>query len=241
MADLVVITPSRGRPRQLNELAHAVAATTSGRVEVVGLVDDDDPERAAYKALTLPVIWTGPRRSLSAWTNYAAGVLLDRSAPWGHRDGTPAFLASLGDDHRPRTQDWDLILTEAIRSLGGPPGFAYGNDLFQGANLCTAWVVSAEIVRALGWMMLPGCSHMFVDNAILALGQATGRILYRPDVVIEHLHPAAGKAELDETYAAASTAERYADDQASFTWWQRNGMAGDVATLRHLSIAPSRR
>jgi len=224
MADLVVITPSRDRPRQLNELTHAVWETTGGRADVLGLVDFDDPQRAAYKALPVR-IWTGERKSLSGWTNHAALALLDGPEP-------PRYLASLGDDHRPRTRDWNLKLTAAIEALPGGVGIAYGNDLLQGGHKPTAWVVSAELVHAVGWMMLPTCGHMYVDDAVLALGQAANRIVYRPDVVIEHLHPAAGKARWDDSYRASNATARYEADRQAFEAWKRDGLAADVAKVK---------
>jgi hypothetical protein len=227
MADLVVITPSRGRPGQLAELARAVHDTTDGRVYVAGLVDDDDPHRAEYKDLL--DVWTGPRKSLAGWTNYAATVLLDQ--PAGER---PRYLASLGDDHLPRTRDWDLVLIGAIEAMPGP-GIAYGNDLYQGANLPTAWVVAAEVVDALDWMMLPTCEHMYVDTAVLELGRAADRIAYVPEVVIEHRHPLAGKAAWDASYRETNAAARYERDQAAYENWVANGgLATDVATLGRL-------
>lgn len=228
MADLVVVTPSRGRPRQLNELVHAVGETTAGRVEVIGLVDDDDPQRAAYKALFACDIWTGPRRSLVAWTNFCAAILLD--APAGDR---PRYLASLGDDHRPRTRDWDRMLIDAIEDLDGP-GFAYGNDLFQGPRMPTSWVVSADVVDAVDWMMLPACEHLFVDAAVLALGRAAERIVYCPSVVIEHMHPIAGKADWDESYRASNARGRYAADEAAYQAWLRGGLDADARKIRTL-------
>jgi hypothetical protein len=232
MGDLVVITPSRGRPRQLNELAHVVAETTSGRVEVVGLVDDDDPKRVLYKAMFSCNIWTGPRRSLTSWTNHAAAILVDQPAGEG-----PRYLASLGDDHVPRTKDWDLKLIAAIEAMDGP-GIAYGNDLFQGAGLPTAWVVSADVVRAVGWMMLPTCEHMYVDAAVRALGDAAGRLAYRGDVVIEHLHPLAGKADWDESYRESNADARYAADRAAYDVWRRDGLEADAAKVQALRYPP---
>lgn len=214
MADLIVITPSRGRPRQLNELAHAVRDTTDGRADVLGLVDLDDPDRAAYQALPVQIC-VGDRRSLSGWTNHEARHLTGLWNP-------PRYLASLGDDHRPRTQDWDRLLIDAIEAMDGP-GWAYGDDLLQGPNNATAWVQSAVLVDVLGWMMLPEVEHLYVDNAVLSLGQQAGRLTYRPDVVIEHLHPAAGKAVTDETYAANHTDERYTLDGAAFAAWRDGG------------------
>jgi hypothetical protein len=230
MADLAIITPTRGRPWQFRELTRAVHATATGSVQIWAGIDYDDESNypAPYVDAAL-VVYQGERRSLSAWTNYLAEQALAYPDP-------PKYLASLGDDHRPRTPGWDQKLIGAIEALGGP-GIAYGNDLLQGEKLPTAWVVSAEIVRAVGWMMLPACEHMYVDTAVLALGQASGRIVYRPDVIIEHLHPAAGKADWDQSYRASNADERFAKDGEAFTRWQREGgLAADVEKLRGAAL-----
>ncbi len=240
MPELVVITPSRGRPQQLAALADAVAETTRGRVEVIGCVDNDDPQLSAYEAL-LPTpgpapyaplrLLFGERRSLSTWTNQAAQAALLAPDP-------PRYLASLGDDHRPRTPDWDLRLVEAMEGIGGS-GISYGNDLLQGPALPTAWVVSADIVAAVGWMMLPACAHLYVDNAVLELGRAADRIVYRPDVIIEHLHPMAGKAAWDGSYRESNARTRDAVDGAAFARWREDpdGLAADAATIRQAVTA----
>lgn len=230
MADLVVITPSRGRPRQLREMLEAIAATAIGSVQVSIGVDEDDPADylgtlQGFDAVEA-VMCRQSRKSLCGWTNRLAAQALYDETP-------PRYLASLGDDHRPRTKGWDLKLIEAIEALPGP-GFAYGRDLFQDKNMPTAWVASAEVVRALGWMMLPTCAHMYVDNAILELGKASGRIAYRPDVIIEHLHPVAHKAAWDESYRESNVDERYAADRLAFETWRDNQLAADVAVVEAL-------
>jgi hypothetical protein len=225
MAELAVITPTRGRPDRFADMCEAIHRTARTDVRVYAALDDDD--QADYGALLgRPYdveVTRGPRRSLSAWTNVLAWRALDGPAP-------PRYLASLGDDHRPRTVGWDRLLIDAIEQLDGP-GFAYGNDLYQGAAMPTAWVVSADVVRALGWMMLPGCDHMYVDAAVLELGRAAGRIVYRPDVVIEHVHPLAGKAPVDESYRESNHPDRYAADRAAFEAWKADGLAADLAAL----------
>lgn len=226
MADLAIITPSRGRPARFAEMVAAVDATASGSVEVLCGRDSDDPTEylAALYGRTDVTAMSGERRSLSAWTNLLAERALSRLDP-------PRYLASLGDDHRPRTPRWDRTLIGAIEDRGGS-GIAYGNDLLQGERLPTAWVMSADIVRALGWMMLPACHHMFVDNAILELGQALGLIAYCPDVVIEHMHPTAGKAAMDASYRASNHPQRTAEDGRAFAEWQAGSLPGDVARVR---------
>lgn len=228
MADLAIITPTRGRPRQFADTVEAIERTAAGPIDMWVGLDDDDPAHyigglSGRTGVKVHMV-TGPRRSLSAWTNELASMALDEPEP-------PRYLASLGDDHRPRTGGWDLALRAAIDALPGGSGFAYGNDLLQGAYMPTAWVVSADVAQALGWMMLPTCGHMYVDTAVLELGRATGRITYRPDVVIEHLHPLAGKAAWDLSYRESNAPARYDADRAAFEAWRTTQLADDAATI----------
>lgn len=222
---LVIITPSRGRPQLLRRLIDAVAATAVNAV-VLPCLDIDDPTYDQYAdVLHGHTGWLHrPRMSLSAWTNYAAGYVLNAPDP-------PRFLASLGDDHIPRTPGWDGSLIGAIKARGGS-GFSYGNDLFQGRALPTAWVASSDVVRALGWMMLPACDHMFVDTAVLALGTEADAITYCPDVVIEHAHPLAGKAPWDASYRQSNARRQYGKDQAAYERWVAEQLGKDAATVR---------
>lgn len=235
MADLAIITPSRGRPERLAEMFAAVERTVQMSVEVhVGLDDDDDSGYldgnygVSREAGTFDVITArGPRRSLSAWTNDLARFALEGPNP-------PRYLASLGDDHLPRTPGWDRILIERIEHNMLGPGFAYGNDLLQGGALPTAWVVSAEVVRALGWMMLPACRHMYVDAAVRELGRAADRLWYEPEVIIEHVHPMTGKTPWDSSYRESNAPERYDEDRQAFERWVDGQLEQDAATLQAL-------
>lgn len=229
MADLAILVPSRGRPQRFAEMVEAIARTSEMHVRVWAGVDDDDTAdylEPLYGKPYAVIAHREPRRSLCDWTNHLAQLALEAPNP-------PRYLASLGDDHRPRTPGWDRMLIEAIEALPGP-GFAYGNDLLQGKAMPTAWVASAEVVQALGWMMLPTAEHMYVDAAILALGEASGRIAYRPDVVIEHLHPLAGKAPWDASYRESNADERYVADRAAFEAWRNGQLAADTATVEAL-------
>src|SRR5262245_10800483 len=127
MAEIVVLTPSRGRPQQLRAMCDAVYANAAGEVRVVVGLDLDDRADHAAAMHTNAGVYRGARNSLSDWTNYLAKSVLDGPNP-------PRYLASFGDDHICRTAGWDRKLIEAIEQMDGP-GFAYGNDLLQGANM----------------------------------------------------------------------------------------------------------
>lgn len=226
MADLTILVPSRGRPEQLAVMLRQSLDLAGGSVDALVGLDDDEDTVAYVEALDglglLDTVHVSvrPRMSLSAWTNHLAAAVLESPKP-------PAYLASLGDDHRPRTSSWDRKLITAIEDAGGF-GWSYGNDLLQGRALPTAWVVDAETTRRLGWVMLPVCDHMYVDNAVKVLGEATGRLHYVPQVVVEHVHPVAGKTAWDASYRASNTEERYAADRAAFEAWQATQLAADA-------------
>jgi hypothetical protein len=222
---LAVIVPTRGRPGRLVRMFEACAKLAEGEVVVLPCVDDDDPALGGYKRLGVPLI-VGPRMTLSGWTNAVALDLIS-----GNLGPCPPYMASLGDDHIPRTKGWDRRLIEAIQASGGP-GIAYGDDGLQGQALPTAWVMSTEIVAVLGWMMLPSCEHMYVDNAIRDLGEAAQCLTYVPSVVIEHMHYLAGKALEDNGYQRVNAPAQYERDLAAYREWLGDGAAADAAKIK---------
>lgn len=225
MRDLLVIVPSRGRPERLAVMIDACLDLAEADTRIAVGVDLDDPARREYEALRgRAQVFTGERQSLAAWTNMLARAL------GTHYLGTHySALASLGDDHLPRTPGWDRLLLEAIGKLGGE-GIAYGDDLHQGEALPTAPVISAGIVEALGWMMEPSLRHMHVDDVWRDLGQAAGCLAYVPGVVVEHVHPDAGKASGDRVYEESAAGA--GADREAYHRWRNERMAGDVAKVR---------
>ncbi len=211
--NFAVLTPSRGRPARFERMATAAVELSDLAAEILLGLDNDDPYKHDYiNANKWDFYYPAPRMSLSEWTNYLAQIALNRDFP-------PGYLVSMGDDHLVQTDRWHIELKRAILDLDGP-GFAYGDDLMNGSGLCTSWMADARVVKALGWMMLPNCEHMFVDNAIMELGEATGRIAYVPNVIIEHLHPNADKAKIDDTYRSTNNEEQYERDLKAFRMWR---------------------
>lgn len=231
MADLVIITPTRGRPERLARLCDAVRRTSVLSTVIAAGVDIGDPAQSAYAEVDRRfdnlTIFQGPRRSLSSWTNEIADKLLHVLPE------PPRYLASLGDDHVPETLAWDQRCVVAIEALGGElGGWAWGPDGFRRDRLPTWWVMSSTIARRLSYVMLPTCQHMYVDNATLVLADATQRGVYLPDVVVRHEHYLAGRASLDQTYAETNHTEQYKRDAAAFTRWRNmGGLRDDVAKL----------
>lgn len=212
MIKTVILTPSRSRPQRFWEMRDSAEYTSSGQVGIALALDDDEPMLGDYLVIPNLKHVIGPRKSLTEWTNELAKRVLTSKQP-------PQYLVSAGDDHYFTSFQWDEKLIDGIKSLDGP-GFSYGDDGINGSGLCTSWMASIEVVRALGWMALPGCGHMYIDNAIMELGHETGRIKYVPEVIIEHRHFLYNSHLLDETYRDSNTDQQYEKDMKAFRQWR---------------------
>ena len=228
--DLLVIIPTRGRPQAIPEIIQAWD-DTGATADVLFAVDTDDPELAAYKKHAAAykgderVRFTfGKRRRLVGTLN-AQAVKAAK---------TYRFLAFMGDDHRPRpaAMPWDARIREC---LSGGPGIVYGNDLLQGEKMATAVAMTSDIVTTLGFMVPDCLVHLCADLVWVDWGRGMGRITYLDDMVIEHLHPAAGKASLDAVYEDCNSPERNSSDSAAYYDYRDNGgLTADLAKLRKL-------
>lgn len=233
MVDMVIITPTRGRPQRLEKLYDAVQRTAMMDTVLAAAVDIGDPEQQAYAELDRRysnlTVFQGPRRSLSSWTNEVAHKLL-RDLP-----NPPRYLVTLGDDHVPETPGWDRRCAAAIEALGGElGGWAWGPDGFRRDRLPTWWVMSSTIVRRLGYVMLPTCGHMYVDNATQVLAEAAQRAVYLPDVMVRHETPfhVDYRHLADEGFARVNRPEQYERDGAAFARWRfGGGLSDDIAKL----------
>jgi hypothetical protein len=219
---LVVICPSRARPENAAELIASFEATRGlDDTRLVFAVDVDDPERGRY-----PEGWVWavdpPPGCMNAALNAAAR---DQSVI-----GDASVVGFVGDDHRFRTSGWDRQITDVLTEHGG---IAYVDDLYQRINLPTMWFVSRPIVEVFG-MGLPSLRHLWIDDYWKTLGEAADCLYYLPDVVIEHMHPYAGKAPMDAGYERVNSAEMIGHDRYAFEQWRTEQLATDVATLQTL-------
>lgn len=225
----LVLVPSRERPDAAKEVLGTFLATrASEATELLFLLDEDEPRKGDYPtqlSLVVPDAWHDPRTprpgmlsTLNAGTRMAMSLL----KPFD-------VYGFIGDDHRFRTPGWDLAFEDALKD----GGIAYCDDLFQRMRLPTMWFVSRSIVDTFG-MGLPTLRHLYIDDYWRTLGEAAECLYYLADVVIEHMHPLAGKGDWDAGYKRVNHPDVYTGDEASFHAWVRDQMAGDVAKLRGL-------
>ena len=211
MRDLAILIPSRGRPNSIAEVMKAFVETDT-TADLIVVVDDDDEQMDEYLELGVDIfIVARDGKGMAKPLNKAASHFKDK---YRH-------FAFLGDDHRPRTQEWDKAFVTALDELG--TGIVYGNDLFQAEQLPTAVAMTGNIVHSLDGMVPPGMIHLYLDNFWLQLGKDLGAIRYFGEIIIEHLHPVAGKAEWDDNYRAVNAEEVYSADAKAY----RDYITGD--------------
>lgn len=194
--ELLVLVPSRGRPENIDRLVdgwHTTAATA----QLAIVLDDDDPALPDYMERLDEAFKESPFLEVRVGERIRLGPTLNREAFRSCREYP--YMGFMGDDHLPVTVQWDERIRDHLDNLG--TGIVYGNDLLQGANLPTAVFLTSDVVKTLGYMCPPHLVHMYLDNAWKDWGTSMSRLRYLPDVIIEHLHPVAGKAPGDEGYA----------------------------------------
>jgi hypothetical protein len=229
---MAVIVPTRGRPNNMRRLMEAWAETEA-TAKLVFAVDSDDPTfrqhrpelDAAVKRLGLDTqveVWETDSSCMNEALNETATTI------------APAYdvLGFMGDDHVPRTLHWDEMIMS--RGAGADPWMAYGNDLFQAANLPTAVFMTSSIVKTLGFMAPPVLRHLFLDNTWIEWGRALGGLRYYGDIIIEHMHPQAGKAEWDEGHLRVNGSESWDHDSAAWSEYLKRDLHVDLAKLRLL-------
>jgi hypothetical protein len=202
--DLVVLCPTRGRPRALAPLAQAFAAVTTG-YRMLFIVDDDDRESQAAADLT------GEDWIVSTKTGFPAKVNL------GIRHSTEPLIFLGSDDVKPHPHWRERAEAAMTDELAYVSCNDLGNKEVMRGDYATM-VLVARWYAELDEEFYPECYlHNAVDLEASALAKKRGAFVYVPDAIVEHLHPNYGKAEMDETY------RRWAFDE--------DGVAADRALL----------
>lgn len=228
---MLVLVPSRGRPGNIAALAATWAAMGS-TADLYVCVDEDDPTLMDYVAVykqdqTAFTLLVGPRMRLGGTLNHYSQRFL----------GSFSVIGFMGDDHRPRTPRWDKIILETVHHQEVAEGYAvaYGDDLLQRKNLPTAVFMSSVLIGRLGFMVPPGQTHLYLDDFWKLLGQRLGALVYCPRVIIEHMHPVAGKAVSDALYAEVNSPEMYNADMMAFKNYVATEFDNDIARLQKLA------
>ena len=215
------MVPTRGRRAQCERLLESFSATASPDTDLLFVLDPDDGDtyagmdwgRAATAVLD-------PRDYLTGKLNKTAMAMTDAYD----------VLMWLGDDCVPETPGWDRIMLDALEDLGGS-GWVYPDDKRRN-DVPEHWMVSSDVVQALGWFAPPHVQHFYCDNIIAELGKRSGLIRWCPEAVVRHEHYSVNrKTRRDRLYS--QTEKKFgASDLKAFQEWLGNQAKNEVSVLR---------
>lgn len=230
------LLPSKGRPANLARFFEAYRKT-GGSTPGMVLLGPSDEGGAGYP--DLPLGWfykfcegeTQGEKLAEVWATV-------KDCTW---------LGLIGDDCVPETPQWDQQLASELTGWN----FVSCNDGWQAPNrVANCWLMSGDLVRAVGYVFPPGLHHLFVDDVWEELSRRTAPCLdgahlwtCRMDVMVRHAHVLKGEAAADDTHRevyGSDTIDReggfWPTDRAAFDDWIKTDM--DAAVERIAKILP---
>lgn len=184
-----LLVPSRGRPEQLRAMWQSAqqTATHPELIELLVYLDADDSALDEYLSVGGRQ-HVARRRLLSETWN--------ELLPWA----AGGILWHGNDDVIFRSADWDTRIRAAYDRLPDRIACVHGRDGIHNQHLATLGFYSREWVNALGYFMPPYFSSDYNDLWLSTVADMIGRRVFLDEVYTEHMHPAVGKAEIDQTH-----------------------------------------
>jgi hypothetical protein len=192
-----LLLPTRRRVSLVQRLFDSVVAMTSNLrgLEVILYVDEDDAESREISRTELSIVKViGRERETMGNMNRAC-----------YDASRGRYVMLMNDDAVFRTMAWDSRILEATARFPDGISLIYGNDLDQGEAVPTFPILPRVVCELLGELCPRGYRNLHIESHLLDIFKQLAkmghpRICYLDDVVIEHLHPAVGKAVFDPTY-----------------------------------------
>lgn len=225
---LAILTPSRGRPKELYRFFDSINSTISGQNEIMFYIgiDKDDPSREDYfdilhrmlkdkrDQITIIMIEDDLKPISKIWNE------LSRLRSW---ENSADYFMMGGDDFVFVTQEWDIILEEKILSADHPFYLYWFDDNINGENLCTFPIVSKYWISALGYFVPTIFKYFYIDTWVFDIATRARLLKYIPEVKTKHLHFTTSKdIPYDKTYQENRVGNINAEDMKLFRDTEKN-------------------
>lgn len=198
-----ILLPTRNRPGNLSRLYESICQTTTqlNNIELCVYIDSDD-------TVSLPIIqYISTKINTKAISGeYQRGV---RTPQWMlynslYEQASNDIIMYCADDVVFRTEGWDSIVTSTFNTLKDKIALVYGPDGFQGGTVpvCTHGFIHKNWVEIVGHFFVKHFNVAYNDTWFTEVAESIKRRFYIQNLYIEHIHPAAGKSNWDETYTS---------------------------------------
>lgn len=183
-----ICCPTRGRPDNVKRFMESLRSTSIEMPQVIFYIDEDEPYPYVFlDEWPTSIICSGPRKTLSdCWNDCAKAATGD-------------ILMFAGDDIVFKTKDWDRMVINTFESHPDKFIFVHGNDGHWGNKFGTHGFIHRKWYETVGYLLPPYFVSDYGDTWLNDMANILGRRVYL-NFITEHLHPAWGKAELDQTH-----------------------------------------
>jgi len=196
-AKISLLHATRGRPSKAwkTRMEWLRLASNPDAVEHIFAIDSNDAE-SLMLCIARCVVVSGNGGPVDAWNEAA-------------RHAKGEILVQLSDDFEP-FQGWDTAIIDSIGNTSKPAVLAVSDGHRTDSLLCMAILTRARY-QAQGHLFHPEFFSMFSDNWFTECAHRDDVVIDARDrITFEHLHPAFGKAEMDDTYARSNDTQNYA-------------------------------
>jgi len=191
-----LLCPTRKRPQNMLAMFHSALynADKPTDVECVFCIDDDD--------VTAQKQFEDMRKVYGNQIKARIGKRVILAQTWNEclPLASGDIIMHCNDDIIFRTKGWDTIVRDEFDKCYDKILCVYGRDGFQNERLATFGFYGRKLAEILGYFTPPYFSCDYCDNWLFAIHKTLNRARYHPEIYIEHLHPTAGKAVIDETH-----------------------------------------
>lgn len=207
MPRLLIRMPTRQRPIQALEVLEKYRKLAGYPVQLEVVVDEDDESMIRTEVLQRLaaldcVVTVGSHQSKVAACNGG------RLREWD-------ILVLASDDMVPLVDNYAACIVSAMEEHWPHfDGALHFNDGHQRKNLCTLPILGRRLYDQFGYVYDPAYRSLFCDREYTDVLQATGRLTYIDEKLIEHRHHVWGRAEKDALYDRNDALEEA--DRATF-------------------------
>lgn len=222
MNEILVVLPSRERPKECLKMIKSVRKTQEEEVHISLILDSDEPHTIEYLDTCSGLVDQYAIRERISVTKHINDCYQENR-------GKYRYYHLSNDDVIYHTQGWDVKLKEPLINKYG--GVSFGDDGFQTGNLATFPLINCEIVDALGWLQQPTLNRFYGDTIWSELAHHEDALFKVNAVKIEHFHKyrsMSGDAIVKDLQANPV----YQADKISYFKWLTSNRYNDYVTFR---------
>lgn len=217
---ITILCPTRERPAPMAQFMKSIEENTSNKdaLELIVYLDEDDTSEYSFSGFGFNIKKiVGKRLTMGEYNTRCLEI------------ATGNIIILLNDDVIVKTDSWDQLVRDIHQRYKDGVYLAYGNDLHKGRKISTFPILGRRACEVMAQPFPKVYAGALIDYHIFDVfkrieKRGYHRIVYFPELIFEHMHFRAGKAEVDTIYQRR---KRYKDDKVFITLSELRGIQAE--------------